>query len=41
VVVNPDDDSKKALMNEGIVPLIRYGSVPIKEKMTQDKVTAR
>jgi hypothetical protein len=41
VVENPDVDSKNASMNEGIVPLIRYGKVPSNEKMTHDIVTER
>jgi hypothetical protein len=39
VVVNPDDDSKKASTNEGIDPLIRYGNVPIHERTSHDKET--
>ena len=41
VVEKPDVDSKKASMNDGIVPLIRYGKVPISEMITHDKVTVR
>jgi len=41
VVVNPEEVSKKASINEGIVPLIIYGRVPIAEKMIQDSVTER
>jgi hypothetical protein len=41
VVEKPDVDSKKASMNEGIVPLIRYGKVPISEMIIHDKVTVR
>ena len=41
VVVKPEEDSKKALMNDGIVPLIIYGRVPISVNVTHDKVTAR
>ena len=40
VVENPDVDSKNASINEGIVPLIRYGNAPNNEKITHDKVTA-
>jgi hypothetical protein len=40
-VVNPEDVSKKASINEGIVPLIIYGSVPIAEKRIHDSVTER
>ena len=41
VVVNPEEDSKKALMNDGIVPLIIYGRAPITDKVTHDRVTTR
>ena len=41
VVENPDVDSKNASINDGMVLLIRYGSVPIREKTIQDTVTAR
>ena len=41
VVENPEVDSKNASINEGIVPLIRYGNVPNNEKIIHDKVTAR
>ena len=41
VVENPEVDSKNASINEGIVPLIRYGSVPKSEKTTHEIVTAR
>ena len=37
----PEVDSKNASMNEGIVPLIRYGKAPNNEKTTHDRVTAR
>lgn len=40
VVENPDVDSKNASINEGIVPLIRYGNAPNNENITHDKVTA-
>jgi len=39
--VNPDADSKKALINEGIVPLIRYGRAPSNENKIHDNVTTR
>jgi len=41
VVDNPDVDSKNASMNDGIVPLIRYGKAPSKEKIIHESVTAR
>ena len=41
VVENPDVDSKNASINEGMVPLIRYGNAPNNEKMIHDNVTAR
>jgi hypothetical protein len=41
VVVNPEADSKKALMKEGIVPEKIYGSDPIPERTSHDNVTAR
>jgi hypothetical protein len=41
VVENPEVDSKNASINEGIVPLIRYGNVPNNEKIIHDEVTAR
>lgn len=41
VVVNPEVDSKKALMNEGIVPLIIYGRQPAREMTIHDNVTDR
>jgi hypothetical protein len=39
VVVKPDDDSKKASTNEGIVPLKIYGRAPMSEKIIHDNVT--
>jgi hypothetical protein len=41
VVEKPDADSKNASINEGIVPLIRYGSDPNSENKIQDIVTVR
>ena len=41
VVVNPEEDSKKAFMKDGIVPLIMYGRAPITEKVIHERVTAR
>ena len=38
---NPEVDSKNASINDGIVPLIRYGKVPNNEKITHDTVTER
>ena len=40
-MVIPDEVSKNASMNDGIVPLIIYGSVPKAEKTIQDNATAR
>ena len=37
---NPEVDSKNASINEGIVPLMRYGKAANNEKTTHDKVTA-
>jgi hypothetical protein len=39
VVVNPELDSKKALINDGIVPLRMYGRVPNDKKISHDSVT--
>jgi hypothetical protein len=41
VVVKPDADSKKALINDGMVSLIRYGSDPKSENKIQAIVTVR
>jgi hypothetical protein len=41
VVEKPDVDSKKASINDGIVPLIRYGKAPSTENNIHDRVTAR
>jgi len=39
--VNPDVDSKKALINEGIVLLIMYGRDPNTENKIHDITTTR
>ena len=39
VVENPDVDSKNASINDGIVPLMRYGKEPSNEKITHERVT--
>jgi hypothetical protein len=39
--VKPDADSKKALINDGIVSLIRYGSDPKNVNKIQVIVTVR
>lgn len=39
VVVNPEEDSKNASINEWIVLLKRYGNVPKAEKIIQERVT--
>jgi len=41
VVDNPEVDSKNASINDGIVPLIRYGRVADKEKNIHDRAIAR
>jgi hypothetical protein len=41
VVVNPDMVSKKALVNEDIVPLNKNGIVPNKEMTIQARATIR
>jgi hypothetical protein len=40
VVVKPEEDSKKALIKEGIDPEIIYGKVPSRIKSIQDRATA-
>jgi hypothetical protein len=41
VVVNPDMDSKNALVNEGIAPEKMYGKQPIRLINNHDNVTVR
>ena len=41
VVEKPDVDSKNASINDGIVPLRRYGKDPSKENKIHDITTAR